>query len=111
MNLPGGGNPPDLGNLLAQAQQLQQQMLAAQERAKSLTVEASAGGGMVSATVTGAMELRSLKIDPSCVDPKDLGMLQDLVIAAVNQALVKAQEMMQAEVQKVAGGMLPPGLF
>lgn len=102
--------PPDLSNLFAQAQQLQQQMLAAQERARSKTVEATAGGGMVTATMNGALELTSLKIDASVVDPKDVGMLQDLVIAAVNQAVLKAQEMMQGEMQQVAGGMLP-GLF
>jgi DNA-binding YbaB/EbfC family protein len=102
--------PPDLTNLFAQAQQLQQQMLAAQERAKAKTVEASAGGGMVTATMNGALELISLKIDPQAVDPRDVVMLQDLVIAAVNQAVAKAQEMMQGEMQQVAGGMLP-GLF
>lgn len=104
--------PVDLGNLFAQAQRLQQEMLQAQEQAKTRSVEASSGGGMVTATVTGGGELRALKIDPNCVDPKDVGMLQDLVIAAVNQALAKAQEMMQEEMRKLAGGMsLPPGLF
>ncbi len=108
MNFPPGG--PDFGNLLAQAQQLQQQMLEVQEKAKQKTVEASAGGGMVVATVTGGLEIKSLKIDPQAVDPNDLTMLQDLVIAAVNQALLKAQEMVQEEMRKVAGGMLPPGM-
>ena len=102
--------PPDLNALLAQAQQLQQQMLEAQERAKTKIVEASSGGGMVTAVVNGSLELVSLKIDPQCVDPKDVGMLQDLVVAAVNQAVGKAQEMMQGEMQSLAGGMLP-GLF
>jgi DNA-binding YbaB/EbfC family protein len=110
MNFPPGG-PPDFSQLLAQAQQLQQQMLDVQERAKAKTAEASAGGGMVTATVSGGLELRALKIDPACVDPKDLSMLQDLVIAAVNQAIAKAQEMVQEEMKQVAGGMLPPGLF
>ena len=104
--------PPDLSNLFAQAQQLQQQMMAAQERARAKTVEASAGGGMVTATVTGALQVRSIKVDPQCVDPKDLTMLEDLVVAAVNQALTKAQEMIQQEIQSVAGGMMmPPGMF
>ena len=102
--------PPDLNALLAQAQQLQQQMLEAQERAKTKVVEASAGGGMVTAVVNGSLEVVSLKIDPQCVDPKDVGMLQDLVVAAVNQAIAKAQEMMQGEMQSLAGGMMP-GLF
>ncbi len=102
---------PDMNALLAQAQQLQQKMLEAQEKAKVRTVEASAGGGMVTATVSGALEVTALHIDPQCVDPKDVAMLEDLVRAAVNQALIKAQEMMQGEMQQMAGGMLPPGLF
>ncbi len=110
MNQPPQGGPPDLGNLFAQAQQLQQKMLEAQERAKRTTVEASAGGGMVTAVMNGALELVSLKIDPQAVDPRDVGMLEDLVRAAVNQALIKAQEMMQGEMQSVAGGLVP-GLF
>jgi DNA-binding YbaB/EbfC family protein len=109
MNFPPGG-PPDFSGLLAQAQQLQQQMIEVQEKAKQKTVEASAGGGMVVATVTGGLELKALKIDPQCFDPKDPSMLQDLVIAAVNQALAKAQEMVKEEVQRVAGGLLPPGM-
>jgi DNA-binding YbaB/EbfC family protein len=108
MSFPQG---PDLNHLLAQAQQLQQQMTEAQERAKQKTVEASAGGGMVTATVSGGLELRALKIDPQCVDPKDVGMLQDLVVAAVNQAIAKAQEMLQEEMKSIAGGMMIPGLF
>ena len=103
---------PDINALLAQAQQLQSDMMKAQEQAKEKTVEAGAGGGMVTATMTGGFELRNLKIDPQCVDLKDLQLLQDLIIAAVNQAIQKAQEMMQEEMRKVAGGMgLPPGLF
>jgi DNA-binding YbaB/EbfC family protein len=102
----------DFNNLFAQAQKLQQDLMEAQEAARAKTVEASSGGGMVTATVSGALEVRALTIDPSCVDPKDVGMLQDLIIAAINQALAKAQEMVQGEVSKLAGGMqLPPGLL
>lgn len=107
---PQGGGPPDLGALFAQAQQLQQKMMEAQDRAKSRTVEATAGGGMVTAKMNGSLELVSLKIDPQAVDPRDVPMLEDLVRAAVNQAIVKAQEMMQGEMQNVAGGLVP-GLF
>ncbi len=109
--VPAPPGPASLEGLLAQAQQLQQKMMDAQERARGLSVEASAGGGMVVAQVNGALQLTSLKIDPQAVDPRDVGMLQDLVIAAVNQAMIKAQEMVQGEMQTVAGGMLPPGLF
>lgn len=97
--------PPDFSGLLAQAQQLQQDMLRVQEEAKLKTVEATSGGGMVTAKMTGGLALASLKIDPQCVDPKDLGMLEDLIIAAVNQAIFKAQGLMQEEMQKVAGGL------
>src|SRR5438105_485695 len=104
--------PLDLGALMQQAQKLQHDLQSAQEQAKTRSVEASAGGGMVTAVVTGAMELRKLTIDPACGDPKDLGMLQDLVIAAVNQALARASEMMQEEMRKATGGMaLPPGIL
>lgn len=106
MNQPPQG-PPDMGQLFAQAQQIQQQMM---DRARQKEVEASAGGGMVVVTANGALEITSVKIDPRCVDPSDVGMLQDLVTAAVNQAIAKAQETMQGEMQQLAGGMLP-GLF
>jgi DNA-binding YbaB/EbfC family protein len=102
---------PDLNALLQQAQAMQEQMMKAQEAAKLKTVEASAGGGMVTVVVTGGMELRSIKIDPQAIDPKDMTLLQDLVIAAVNQGLQKAQELMATEMQSVAGGMNIPGLF
>ena len=102
---------PDLNALMQQAQAMQEQMMKAQEAAKEKTVEASAGGGMVTVVVSGGMELRAIKIDPSVIDPKDVGMLQDLVLAAVNQGLQKAQELMAAEMQSVAGGLNIPGLF
>jgi len=103
---------PDFSSLLAQAQQLQQQMMRVQEEARAKTVEASAGGGMVVATMSGGFELRALKIDPQCVDPNDPVLLQDLIIAAVNQAIQKAQDMVQEEMRKTAGGMgIPPGLL
>jgi DNA-binding YbaB/EbfC family protein len=102
---------PDLNALMQQAQMMQQQMMQAQEAAKQKTVEASAGGGMVTVVVSGALELKSIKIDPTVIDPKDAGMLQDLVIAAVNQGLQKAQELVAAELSSVTGGLNIPGLF
>jgi nucleoid-associated protein EbfC len=102
---------PDLNALMQQAQLMQQRMLDAQEAARQKTVEASAGGGMVTVVVTGGMELKSIKIDASVIDPKDAGMLQDLVVAAVNQGLHKAQELMTQEMQSVTGGLNIPGLF
>jgi hypothetical protein len=105
------GDGPDLNALMQQAQLMQQRMLEAQEAARQKTVEASAGGGMVTVVVSGGMEVKSIKIDPSVIDPKDAGMLQDLVVAAINQGLQKAQELMAAEMQSVTGGLNLPGLF
>lgn len=109
----GGGFPGgfDLGAMMQQAQQLQEQMLKAQEEAKQKIVEASAGGGMVTVTITGGFEVKSIKIDPACIDPKDPSMLQDLVIAAINQAIAKAQELQAGAVSSVTGGLNIPGLF
>ncbi|WP_020674738.1 YbaB/EbfC family nucleoid-associated protein [Geopsychrobacter electrodiphilus] len=100
-----------LGNIMKQAQQMQQRMARVQQELEARQVEASAGGGMVTAVVTGKMQLVSLKIEKDVVDPEDVDMLQDLVSAAVNEALKKSQEMMQEEMGKVTGGMNLPGLF
>ena len=97
--------PPNLGALLQQAQKMQEEMLAAQEKLKDEVVEASAGGGMVKVTMTGDLELRSLAIDPDAVDPDDVEMLQDMVMAAINEALRQAMEL-QSKVSG-AGGMDP----
>ncbi len=103
---------PDLGSLMQAAQQMQREIARVQEELGAKQVEASAGGGMVTAVANGRQELVSIKIERSVVDPNDVAMLQDLVTAAVNQALAKAQAMMQEEVAKLAGGMnLPPGLL
>lgn len=107
----GGFGGLDLGAMMQQAQQLQQQMLKAQDEAKQKTVEASAGGGMVTVTMSGGFEVRAIKIDPACIDPKDPSMLQDLIIAAMNQAIAKAQELQAGAMQSVTGGLNIPGLF
>jgi DNA-binding YbaB/EbfC family protein len=100
-----------LGNIMKQAQLMQQKMARMQEELAERQVEASAGGGMVSAVVNGRQQLLSLSIEKSVVDPEDVEMLQDLVLAAVNEAIKKSQEMMQQEMAKVTGGMNIPGLF
>jgi DNA-binding YbaB/EbfC family protein len=104
-------NPPDLSAMLEQAQAMQRRMLEAQEEAHKKTVEASAGGGMVTVIFSGGLELRSLRIDPQAIDPKDPTMLQDLIIAAINQGIAKAQELQANEMRAVAGGLSIPGLF
>ena len=101
---------PDLGGLMQAAQRMQEELQRVQRELETKHVEATAGGGMVTAVVSGRLDLVSLKLDPAVVDPKDLTMLQDLVTAAVNQALAKAKAMSQAELAKVTGGMSIPGM-
>ena len=100
-----------MGNLFKQAQQMQQKMAKLQDELGQRTVEASVGGGMVSVTVNGKNEVLSLKIEPQVVDPDDIEMLEDLVLAGVNEALRKSQEMISDEMGKLTGGMKIPGLF
>lgn len=101
-----------IGNLMKQAQQMQERVKKLQEEAAGKTVEASSGGGMVTVVANGRQEVLSIKIDPSVVDPKDIEMLQDLVAAAVNEALRKSQDLMKEEMGKLTAGMgLPPGLI
>jgi nucleoid-associated protein EbfC len=85
--------PPNLGALLQQAQKMQEEMMAAQEKLKEELVEASAGGGMVKVVMSGDMELKTLTIDPDAVDPEDVEMLQDMVMAAVSEAMRQALEL------------------
>lgn len=100
-----------MGNIMKQAQQMQQKMLKMQEEMAERTVEASVGGGMVTVVANGRSEIISVKIEPQAVDPDDIEMLEDLVLAGVNEALRKAQEMMANEMAKLTGGMKIPGLF
>jgi DNA-binding YbaB/EbfC family protein len=102
-----------IGELVKQAQKLQSQMAKVQEELATKTVEGSAGGGMVTVIVNGKQEVMSIKIDPEVVDPNDIEMLQDLVVAAANDALKKAQEMVTSEMSKLTGGLNLnlPGLF
>ncbi len=100
-----------LGNIMKQAQVMQQKMARVQQELEDKQVEASAGGGMVTAVVNGKQQLLSLNIEKGVVDPEDVEMLQDLVVAAVNEAIKKSQDMMQEEMNKVTGGLNIPGLF
>lgn len=99
-----------IGNIMKQAQQMQRRMAELQEELERKQVEASAGGGMVTAVVSGKQQLLDLKIEPAAVDPDDVEMLQDLVTAAVNEALKQSQQMAQEEMAKVTGGLNIPGL-
>ncbi len=101
------------GNMMKQIKLMQQKMQKIQEELAEKKVEGSAGGGMVTAVVNGKQELLEIKIDKEVVDPEDVEMLQDLIVAAVNQALKKSQEMMNEEMAKLTGGLgiNIPGLF
>ncbi|MBI4844730.1 MAG: YbaB/EbfC family nucleoid-associated protein [Nitrospirae bacterium] len=99
-----------LGDMMKQAQKMQQEMARIQEEAKRKTVEASAGGGMVVVTASGAMEIVSIKIEKEVVNPDDIEMLQDLITAASNEALRRAQQMVNEEMGKLTGGLNIPGL-
>ena len=100
----------NMGSLLKQAQKIQAEMARVQEELSHKTVEASAGGGMVTVVANGKHEIISIKIDPEVVKLEDMEMLQDLVVAAVNEALKKAQEMIAQEMGKITGGLNIPGL-
>ncbi len=99
-----------IGNIMKQAQQMQRRMAELQEELANKQVEASSGGGMVTATVSGKQQLLGLKIEPTVVDPDDVEMLQDLVTAAVNEAIKQSQKMAEEEMSKITGGMSIPGL-
>jgi len=100
-----------LGNILRQAQRMQERMAQIQEALATRTVEASSGGGMVTATVNGRLELLSIRIEPTVVNPQDIEMLQDLIVAAVNSAIKRSQELAKEEMGKVAGELNIQGLF
>jgi hypothetical protein len=101
----------NFGKMMKQAQQMQVKMAEVQEQLKSETVEASAGGGMVRVTMTGDMQLQSIKIEPSAVDPEDVELLEDMVTAALNEAIRAAQELAAAKMSAVTGGVNIPGLM
>ncbi len=101
----------DMGKMMKQAQQMQAKMMRVQEELETKTVEAASGGGMVTAVVNGKHELVSLKIEKDVVDPADIEMLQDLVVAAVNEGVRKAHEMAQEEMSKLTGGLNIPGMM
>jgi nucleoid-associated protein EbfC len=100
----------DINKLMQQAQQMQQQMAEAQEQLASETVEASAGGGLVTVRASGNGEILAIKIDPKAIDPEDPELLEDMVLAAVNEALRSAQSLAQSKLGVVTGGLGLPGM-
>lgn len=103
-----GGMGGNMNNMIRQAQKMQQDMMKAQEELESKTYEAAAGGGVVTAAVSGKKELVSVTIDPEAVDPEDVEMLQDLIVAAVNEALRRASDDAASQMSKLTGGLNLP---
>jgi DNA-binding YbaB/EbfC family protein len=101
----------NMANIMKQAQQMQAQMAKLQEEAATKTVTGSAGGGMVTVTANGALEVVSVRIDPEALKDADAEMLQDVVLAATNEALKNARQLMAEHMKSVTGGMNIPGLF
>lgn len=97
--------------MLKQAQKMQAKIQAVQDEAARETVEATAGGGMVTATVYGDLRIKSIEIGPEALDPEDVEMLQDMIVAAVNEGIADAQAMVEERMSAVTGGMNIPGLF
>jgi DNA-binding YbaB/EbfC family protein len=100
---------PNLNQMMRQVQQMQAEMMKAQEELKNEVVEASAGGGMVTVKISGDLELKELRIDPEAVDPEDVELLQDMVQAAVNEAIRSAQERAASKMGAATGGLGGPG--
>lgn len=101
----------NFGNIMKQAKKIQEKIATMQAELESRTIEATAGGGMVTIVVNGKFEILSMKIEREVVNPEDVDMLQDLIMAAVNEGIRKAQEMASAEMSKITGGFNIPGLM
>ncbi|HHY94662.1 MAG TPA: YbaB/EbfC family nucleoid-associated protein [Firmicutes bacterium] len=106
-----GFGPGNMAKMMKQVQKLQADMARIQEELKEKRVEATSGGGMVRVEVTGGLEVKALEIKPEAIDPEDPELLADLVMAAVNEGIRKAQEMSQQEMARITGGLSLPGIF
>lgn len=107
----GFGGMGNMQKMMKQVQKMQADMARMQEELESKLVEATAGGGAIKVVATGKQEIKEVKIKPEVIDPEDAEMLEDLVLAAVNEALRKSQEMVNSEMSKITGGMKIPGMF
>jgi len=107
-----GGNSGNMAGMMKKVQKMQADMAKLQEELKQRTLEVTGGGGAIKVVITGDKEIRSLKIAPEAIDPEDVEMLEDMLIAAVNEAIKKVDEMTSTEMGKLTGGMnLPKGMF
>ena len=100
----------NLQEMMKQARKMQEQLAQAQESMKDVTIDASAGGGMVKATVNGDLELVSIQIDPDALDPEDVDLLQDMIVAAVNEAIRGVSEVASKQMSSITGGLNIPGM-
>ena len=107
----GGMGGMNMNQMMKQAQKMQQDMIKMQEELENMTIEGSAGGGMVKVTATAKKEITSVKINPEAVDPDDVEMLEDLVLSAVRDALAKAEKESENQISRITGGMNIPGLL
>ncbi|SEJ43940.1 hypothetical protein SAMN05660742_107167 [Propionispira arboris] len=108
----GMGNMGNMGGMMKKVQKLQAEMGKMQEELKTRTIDVSAGGGAIKVVMNGEKQIQSLIIDPAAVDPEDVEMLQDLISAAINEAVKKVDDLMASEMGKLTGGLnLPPGMF
>lgn len=106
------GNMGNMAGMMKKVQKLQADMAKLQEELKTRTIETTAGGGAINIVMSGEKQIQSLKISPDAVDPEDIEMLEDLISAAVNEAIKKVDDMMAQEMGKLTGGLnLPPGMF
>lgn len=107
-----GGNAGNMAGMMKKVQKMQADMEKMQEELKQRTLEVTAGGGAIKVVISGGKEIRSLKINPEAIDPEDVEMLEDMLIAVFNEALKKVDEMTSTEMSKITGGMnLPKGMF
>ena len=106
-----GGGPSNMQSMLKQAQKMQEDMARVQEELEARSYEVAAGGGVVTVKINGKKEIESVKIDPEVVDPDDVETLEDLITAAVNEAIKKVEATSASEMQKITGSMNLPGLF
>jgi len=108
--MPGGGSGGGMGGMMQQVQKMQEEMMKTQEELGQETVSVTVGGGAITVVITGQQHVESIEIEPEVVDPEDVEMLQDLVVAAVNEAIEKSREMAAERLAKVTGGLDIPGL-
>ena len=106
-----GGGPQNMNAMIRQAQKMQEDMKAKQEELEQLTFKTTSGGGMVEVTISGKKEVQSIVLKPEIVDPEDMEMLQDLIVAAVNEAIRTVEETTNAEMEKITGSLQIPGMM